>query len=182
LRDKSLDDALADLRAFADHDADAIRAGVARRLEVYVFGATDDLPQLVQCLTDAKHADVRDAAIGALRHWIGRGPGQDQKVYDLLVTQEKYKPTQAEVVMQLLHSPFQADEPETYQTLIDYLRHDNLAVRELARWHLSRLAPAGKDIAYDAAGTAEERAKAYNKWKELIPEGKLPPKPKTGQK
>jgi hypothetical protein len=182
LRDKPLDDVPADLRAFADRDSDHGRADVTHRFVVYTLGATDDLPRLVKCLTDAKQADVRDAAIEALRHWIGRGPGQDQKVYDLLVKQEKYKPTQAEVVMQLLHSPFRADEPEAYQTLIDYLRHDNLAVRELARWHLYRLAPAGKDIAYDAAGTAEDREKAYNKWKELIPDGKLPPKPKPQQK
>jgi hypothetical protein len=182
LHDKPLGDALEDLRAFADRDTDAGRAAVTRRLVVYSLGALDDLPRLVQCLTDAKHADVRDAAIDALRAWIGRGPGQDQEVYNLLVKQDKYTPTQAEVVMQLLHSPFQPDEPETYQTLIDYLRHDNLAVRELARWHLYRLAPAGKDIAYDAAGPAADREKAYNKWKELVPEGKLPPKPKPEQK
>jgi hypothetical protein len=181
LRDKPLGDVLDDLRASADRDADAIRAGVTRRFVVYAVGATDDLPRLLQCLTDAKHADVREAGIEALRHWIGRGPGQDQQVYNLLLKQEKLTPTQAEVVMQLLHSPFQSDEPETYQTLIDYLRHDKLAVRELARWHLYRLAPAGKEIAYDAAGPAEEREKAYTKWKELIPEGKLPPKPRSGQ-
>jgi hypothetical protein len=182
LQDAPLPGALNDLLTFADRDPGASWAPVARRFVVYSLGATDQLPELVGSLTDPKHADVRDAAIEALRHWIGRGPGQDEQLYNLLVKQEKYPPTQAEVVMQLLHSPFQADEPETYQTLIDYLRHDKLAVRELARWHLYRLAPAGKDIAYDATGSADERAKAYNKWKELIPDGKLPPKPKSGQK
>jgi len=81
-------------------------------------------------------------------------------------------------VLELLHSPFHKDRPETYQTLIEYLRSDRLPVRELARWHLDRLAPAGRSIAFDAAAPAEERAQAVKKWKELVPEGQLPPPPK----
>ena len=55
--------------------------------------------------------------------------------------------------MQLLHSPFDLDRPETYDALIAYLRHSRLPVRELARWHLYRLVPAGRKIVYDAAAS-----------------------------
>jgi hypothetical protein len=85
---------------------------------------------------------------------------------------------QAETVMQLLHSPFAAEQPETYETLIAYLQHSQAAVRELARWHLYRLAPSGRDIKYDAAAPDAERAKAVEEWKKLIPRGQLPPKEK----
>jgi hypothetical protein len=78
-------------------------------------------------------------------------------------------------VLQLLHSPFDSKLPETYEALIGYLRHDKLPVRELARWHLQRLAPKITDIPYDAAGSAAEREKAYQEWKKRIPDGKLPP-------
>jgi hypothetical protein len=84
-------------------------------------------------------------------------------------------------VLQLLHSPFDPKDPVTYQTLIAYLQHDRLAIRQLARWHLYRLVPQGAKIAYDPYGTPEQRAKAAREWKELIPDGELPkePKPET---
>jgi hypothetical protein len=62
----------------------------------------------------------------------------------------------------------------TYETLIDYLLHDKLAIRQLAKWHLERLVPAGRDIAYDPAGSGEARHPAYDQWKKLVPNGKLP--------
>ncbi len=77
-----------------------------------------------------------------------------------------------------MHSPFVVEQPETYETLIEYLNHKRLPVRELARWHLYHLAPVGRDIKYDAAAQPEERAKAAREWKDLIPTGKLPPKEK----
>jgi hypothetical protein len=62
--------------------------------------------------------------------------------------------------------------------LINYLKHSRLPVRELARWHLMRLAPAGGDIVYDAASPAAQREQAFERWRALIPAGKLPPPPK----
>ena len=100
------------------------------------------------------------------------------KLYTFLVEQRKLSPGQAEIIMQLLHNPFDADQPETYETLINYLRAKQPAIGELARWHLYRLAPAGKDIPYNPAGTAEERDQAFKAWKKLVPDGQLPPKPK----
>jgi hypothetical protein len=102
-------------------------------------------------------------------------------LYRVLVEHSRFSLAQAETVMQLLHNPFAADQPETYETLRAYLQHGQLAVRELARWHLYRLAPAGEDIKYDAAASEAERAKAVEEWKKLIPRGQLPPKekPKT---
>jgi hypothetical protein len=67
--------------------------------------------------------------------------------------------------------------PETYSLLIDNLRHDRLAIRELAFWHLRRLVPAGQSIRYDPAGSSEQRERAFEQWKKLVPDGKLPPQP-----
>ena len=53
-----------------------------------------------------------------------------------------------------------------------------LPVRELAHWHLDRLAPAGQKIAYDAAADEAARHKAAEQWRALIPPGQLPPPPK----
>jgi hypothetical protein len=147
-----------------------------RTLAIFALAALDDLARLGKALREAKHPDVWQTGVLALRHWIGRGPGQDQILYRRLVEVGKYKPVHAETVLQLLHS-FGEDElasPETYQTLIDYLEHDQLAIRGLAYWHLYRLVPAGQEIGYDPLGSKEARSAAIAKWRKLLPPGKLP--------
>jgi hypothetical protein len=177
---ESVEAALAKRLRSADKGSDAA-SDARRRLAVYSMAAIDDLQGLTDALVDTHSAVTRQAAIEALRHWMGRGPGQDQALYRFLVQQQKYPEAQAETIMQLLHSPFEPDRPETYDTLIAYLQHSRLAVRELARWHLYRLAPAGRKIVYDAAASAAERQKGYAAWKKLIPDGKLPPPAKPSK-
>jgi hypothetical protein len=86
--------------------------------------------------------------------------------------------------MQLLHSFSDEDltNPALYQTLIDYLSHDELAIRGLANWHLHRLVPAGREFGYDPLAAKVERDKAIAKWKTLIPAGKMPPRPNPVEK
>jgi hypothetical protein len=154
---------------------------LARRLAVTCAGATDDLPALISALNDDQHPEVREHAIVILRHWLGRKTGQDEKLYNLLVDKGQLKPAQAAGAIQLLHGFTEAERetPELYGTLLAFFRHEKLPVRELIRFHLYRLVPAGKSIEYDAAWPAEKREEAYKQWKKLIPDGELPPKPKA---
>ena len=148
------------------------------------MGALDDLEGLGKALMEAKHPDVWQNGVLAVRHWLGREPGQDMKLYHLLVEQKKVPPGQAEIILQLLHSFRDTDlaMPETYELLIDYLGHERLAIRGLAHWHLYRLVPAGRDIAYNPLDPKEERDLAQQAWRKLIPAGKLPPRPKVEDK
>lgn len=154
-----------------------------RRVAVINMGAVDDLKGLADALHDAKHPDVRDTAVLVLRQWIGRNGEQDLKLYKTMLT-HKVNPVHAEVIMQLLHSFGDGDlcRPETYETLITYLDHPKLAIRELAQWHLYRLVPAGNHIKYDAAGSEAERKKAQDEWKKLVPDGKAPKATHKGEK
>jgi len=147
----------------------------ARCQAVASLGALDDLPGLLAALTDKQHADVRRAAVLGLRHWTGRHVDNEKQLHEAL-GKAGYKANQATIVMQLLHGFFarQLAQPETYESLINFLQSDQLAVRELASWHLYRLVPTGRTIGYDAAASAAERAKAQAAWRKLIPEGKLP--------
>lgn len=148
-----------------------------RRLGVVALGATDNLPRLIAALNDPKTpADTREAAVLVLRHWIGRGRGQDAKLHDVLIKQKGFSPAHAELVMLGLHSLCEVElsRPETWEALISYLMHDQQIIRELAHWHLERLVPLGRFIAYDAAGPADERKIAHDKWKKLIPDGQVP--------
>ncbi len=171
--------ALAGLAAEADAEKDSVKADILRRTAVYGSAALDKLEPVVDALAD-KHADVRDAAVQALRAWIGRGPGQDRKLYDFLQKEKNFSKAHAGIALELLHSFGEDDlaKPETYEVLIAYLRHEQPAIRELAAWQLYRLVPAGKDIAYDPTGGRDGLEQAYKAWKKLVPSGQLPPRPR----
>jgi hypothetical protein len=154
-----------------------------RRMAINFMGATDDLGRLAATLANGDHADVREWGILALRHWIGRGPGQDQKLFERLLKTKGYTPVDAETCMELLHSFGEAEvsRPELYETLIDYLGHEKLAIRDLAYWHLVRLTPAGAPINYDPQVAEESRNLAIARWRKLIPPGKMPPNPQPAK-
>jgi len=176
LKDKPVDTALTELLEAAAKDSDAARAGFARKLAVYGMGAIDDVPRLTDVLADPKRADVRQTAIEALRHWMGRDSGHDIRLYNLLIVRQKYSANHAEVVLQLLHNPFDRDQVETYEALVAYLLHERLPIRELAYWHLQRLVPEGLRVAFDPSAAEDQRKRAQGEWKKLIQDGKLPPK------
>jgi hypothetical protein len=159
---------------------------IHRRVGVIAGGALDELPRLAAFFQQTKHADLLDTAILVLRHWLGREPGQDQKLYQRLVEKRGYTPVQAESMLQMLHD-FNEEElaqPETYELLIDYLNDSRLGIRGLAYWHLHRLVPAGRDIAYNPLDDKDARQKAQEEWRKLVPAGKLPAgrKPLPGAK
>jgi hypothetical protein len=176
-KDRSPPEALHALLKDADAIKDRTAAELSREVAVYGLTALDDVAPVAEAMADEKHAELRGVAVQALRHWIGQAPGRDLALYRLLNEGLGYAKPQAETALQLLHSPFEADQPEAYETLIEYLGHDKLAVRELAAWHLDRLTDVGRDIKFDAAAPPAERAKAIAKWKERVPRGELP-KPK----
>jgi hypothetical protein len=149
-----------------------------RRMAVYGLAAIDDLPRLIEVLAASKHADTRDNSVIALRHWIGRGEGQDIKLYDALV-KKGYPEKDANTIMQLLHSfsDEQKARPATYEALIELLNHENPVVRHLANWHLARLVPTA-NVAFDSLASEADRKTGVDAWKKEIPAGKLPTKPK----
>ena len=151
---------------------------LARALAAYNGCALDTPASGITALRDEKSKEVRAAGINALHYYIGRGSAEDVKLYDTLLA-EKVKPGQASIIMELLHGL--SDEalirPETYDTLITYLQNDQIAIRELAALNLYALVPQGKDIAFDAGGTPEQRARAQSAWRKLIPEGQVPKMP-----
>jgi hypothetical protein len=150
-----------------------------RGMAVLWLAATDDLQRLGETLKTTQHQDVWDAGIIALRNWIGRGPGQDQKLYQRLIDQAKFSPQEAAGVLDLLHSFGEEDlsHPETYHVLINYLGSDRVPLRELAYWHLQRLVPAGRKFGYEPLAPKDKRDAAVKEWRQLIPPGQMPPKP-----
>lgn len=150
-----------------------------RRIGINTLAAMDELARLALVMSTTKYLDVWDRGILALRHWIGRAPGQDQKLFRALQEKGNYSAGEAEIVLNLLHSFSDEDlnRPETYEALLDYLESERLPIRGLAHWHLSRLVPQGKQFGFNPLAPKAERDQAVQQWRRLIPAGKLPPRP-----
>jgi hypothetical protein len=152
-------------------------APASRVLAVYGLGAVDKLGELVSVLGDEKQqAEVRRAAIIAIQHWMSREAENEQRLSEAL--KKKYSSATAEIVLHLLHgfSQAQLQQPAVYASLISYLQHVDLPVRELAYNHLRSLVPTGRNVSYDPASGPAQRRAAAGEWKKLIPEGSVPKK------
>jgi pSer/pThr/pTyr-binding forkhead associated (FHA) protein len=151
-----------------------------RALGVWFLGAVDAVLQLVDALEDAKRPEVRRAAATALWHWTNRRSDNEQALYRTLRETKQYGEDETKIIMRLLHSITEAEfaNRTTYETLIGYLNHKDLAIRELAFWHLFLLVPeSAKGMDYDSAEVDPEKRKvAVEQWRKLISEGKLPPR------
>jgi hypothetical protein len=149
---------------------------IGRLVGVTALGAIDALPKFFKAINDPQHADVRRQTILVLRQWLGREPGQIKRFQHVLMEEKKLNPTQVKNALSLVLG-FDSSEramPSTYDFLIDCLTHKSMAVRELAHWHLVRLAPAGNSILFDAALPPEQQQDAVARWRALIPPGQVP--------
>jgi hypothetical protein len=144
------------------------------------LGAIDALGHLLDALEDRQCGQVRVTACYVLRRWMSRGIDQRQEILRTLQQRKGYPRDKAGLIVRLLYacSSEAAARPQTYSSLINLLDHENLAVRELAWQQLALLVPpaARARITYDPAGDAEKRKADIAQWRQLIPEGKLPPR------
>jgi len=151
---------------------------VRRRIAIVALGANDDVARLVQFLGEARTREEWDFGTSVLRHWLGRGPGQDRKLYERLQADAGLTESQARIVLQLLFGFHAADlrQPETFEVLIDYLLHEKPAIRGLAAWHLARLVPKEKAVPFVLNASPAECETMHQEWKKVIPSGERPPR------
>jgi hypothetical protein len=186
--------ALAGLAAgWGDRKPEAVLAEAAggpaaprRHAAVLALAALGDLPRLLDVLDDAEPARQadRDLAVFALRRYLSRGPEAGKALYDPkaqtgALIDKKFKPREAATVVDLLYdfSERVAQAPETYQLLLGMMGQEgHPALRELAWWHLARMAQPVKLPDYNAAWPQDKRRAAVADVQKLIDERKLPPK------
>jgi hypothetical protein len=157
-----------------------------RRLAVYGLGAIGELDKLLATLTDEdpEHVDERDNAVFVLRRYLSRGldagrvlfHDDGRKKSGLLV--EKYGVKDGEKVFTLLHDFNPKDlTPAAFGLLVFYLKSENLAVRDLAFWHLDRMTLGlEKKPAYNAAAPRQVRDAAADAYQKMLDDGQIPPK------
>jgi len=151
--------------------------GAVLILSILCLGAMDDMPELIGAMVDDR-PEVRWVALYTLAQWTGRSPDNDTKLYDALQKSGGYSQVEAQTIMDLLHgfSDDDAGKPQTYDDLIDYLRHPKMVIREMAWRSLIQLWPDGRKIPYNPAGPPEMRNAAWEEWKNKLKTGKLPPR------
>jgi hypothetical protein len=142
-----------------------------RMVGLLFLAALDEVAHLAEFLEDDTHAAVRGTAAHALRSWVARADHHAAEMHQILRERRGYARDKADLIVELLQPLSEAERrrPDTYQRLVGHLRHENLAVRDLAHWHLMLLVPQGRNIPYDPAGEAGERARAVAKWEDLLP-------------
>jgi hypothetical protein len=157
-----------------------------RKLAIYCYCGLDEVRRLIDALgdEDPMHVTERDTAVFTLRRWLANDAAHTPLLYDvkkktgLLLKTQKYRPQEAENILQLLHnfSEEARKSAETYEYLAYCLTHEKVAIAHLAWWHLMNMGLAGVKLPpFNAALPKEAREMAANEVRKLIRDGKLPP-------
>jgi hypothetical protein len=157
-----------------------------RSLCIYCLGAIDAIPNLLDILDNQDDARGQDRvdAIGVLMRWVARGSEHARQLFDYttgksgILIDKKYKAGEAAIILKLLHYPDELEvrDPDTYDTLADYLAHKKMAIRELANLHLINQSRGVKTIpSYNAAWDQTRLDRAAQEWKAMVKRGELPP-------
>jgi hypothetical protein len=121
---------------------------------------------------------VRGVCLQQITQWLAWDRDNDYQFRDLMLKFNNKNKTVCNKIVELFHpvSAKDADDPMTYQLLIEGLDNDLLAIRTLSHWNLLILARSrpGGEIFYDPAMPRRDRLAAIARWRAFIPPGRLP--------
>jgi hypothetical protein len=163
------------------------------QLALYCLAALDEAKDLFDVLgkADVIYAPDRDTAIFAIWRWLDHGKGQREKLFNpetgtgLLRSDLGYTTEQAKRILDRFREPTDEDifNSKYYSAMAEDLASDKVALAELARWWLSRIAllmfrleshmPTLKS--FNAAWPQEKRLAAKREVDQAIRDGLLPP-------
>jgi hypothetical protein len=142
-------------------------------LAVRCLALTDNYQAVVQALAQADHEDTRKAAINGLRLWLGVRADRGPLLKQALQTYYE-RPDQIEALYRLLWG-ISVDEAKTQQAsleLVEWLRSDQVEIRELAFANLVRLT--GRKFDYRPLASLAQREPAVKRWYDhVLREGAL---------
>jgi hypothetical protein len=143
------------------------REAAGRRvLSVWMLGAVDSLGYLIDAL-ESDDAIVRDAAAKTIQHWVAQEGSREATFTQAIGVKAAFTDNQRALVVALIRGPDLPVPAETAETLFEFLSHEKLAVRELARMQLAKLDPIGqRESNYDAA--SERRSAQATLWKNSL--------------
>jgi hypothetical protein len=149
-----------------------------RSIGAYFLGAFDGegIPLVVRLLEDPDHAEVRRGAAHSLRAWLARDPRHEDSLKKIL--RARIEPQQSAAEVWRLLYPFPEDTvtkrekwSRQSQDLLILMGDGNIALRDLAAWHLRELArEAGvSDLpAFDPGAPEDSRRQVVAAWKRML--------------
>lgn len=141
------------------------RRPMLSKFAVETLGLTGNYRELVRALS-ADHQESRLAAIVGLREWLAADPAHtDLLTEDLSMS---FREGDAAAVEELLWGFSRDDgrDPETSRRLVEWLSSDQVAIRELALFHIEMLT--GHDNDYHPTAPLAQRDAAIGRWQEFL--------------
>ena len=131
-------------------------------LSVKCLALTDSYEPLVKALAQADHREARLAAITGLRQWLPLDPKNRSLLKAVLA--KHFLPSEADAVYRLLwgFDLSDAKAPMTSRALVGWLESEQLAIRELAFFHVQRLT--GLKHEYSPINPPGQRRAAVERW------------------
>ncbi len=131
-------------------------------LAVKCLALTDSYSPLVKALVHAEHREARLAAIFGLRQWLPIEARNRQLLRAELA--RHLLASDAEAIYRLLWGFNHQDamNPATSRMLVNWLDHEQVAIRELAFWHMQRLTGLKHD--YSPVIPPGQRRVAVERW------------------
>ncbi|MEX0701883.1 MAG: hypothetical protein WD069_07285 [Planctomycetales bacterium] len=122
--------------------------------------------ELAHALARAPHDESRQAAIVGLRTWLGQNPKQGALLREDL--ERLFPPETVEAVYRLLwgYGVQDAHDPARSAELVGWLDHEELAVRQLAIFHIRNFT--GRTLEYLPHNPAAQRRAAAIRWQRHI--------------
>lgn len=150
------------------------RRAIIAEFAVKTIALIDHYLEIVPAL-ESDHEEARLAAIVALREWLAEDPQRMETLRDEM--ERVFRPEIVEQIANLLwgYSREDAQSTETSQLLVQLLANENLAIRELAHFHVTRLS--GRNYGYHSQAPIAERNAAIGRWVEFVKRDKSLVKP-----
>lgn len=135
-----------------------------RALAGMYLQSTDNIAGLLDGI-ESDSSPVRDAVVRAARHWCAQSPEREKAFAVLLAEKKMFADDQRALIMALLRSR-EDSAVSTVEQLFRLLRHERLAIRELARFQLAQIDPmSAEDAGYEAAADPSRRADQIARWR-----------------
>jgi hypothetical protein len=144
------------------------------RLAVDCLAQLQAIPLLVDILHKTEHEESRRSAIFAIRAWLPEVEENRSVLRGEL--ERRFTPGDADIIYRLLwgYGETHLRDADISRQLVEWLRHDQIAIRELAWLHISRLAR--RDLEYRPNASPGQRQAAVNRILNQLRGGGLLPK------
>jgi hypothetical protein len=144
------------------------------RLAVDCLAQLQAIPLLVDILHKTEHEESRRSAIHAIRAWLPEI--EENRTVLRGELERRFTPGDADIIYRLLwgYGESHLRDADISRQLVEWLRHDQIAIRELAWLHISRLAR--RDLEYRPNASPGQRQAAVNRILNQLRGGGLLPK------